>query len=555
MTELLTAAQMRSIEQAAIDSGEVSALELMERAGKAVVETILEEWPLFRDAPQSATILCGPGNNGGDGFVVARLLRDLNWNVRVLFSGDANRLPKDARINHDIWAAFGPIEPLSLAALGRNASTIYVDALFGTGLSRPLKADALAVITHLAERQGDDARQDIVAIDAPSGLCMDSGRFLGGNSIERLARITVAFDSPKAGHFLDLGPQLCGRLVIRDIGLLNWRCFAPNKDAASTTPPFTMKGGIVSGAERKPRLRLVASENLVPDLRAGARGLPPLDMLAKGRIRDHKYSHGHALILSGPAGRTGAARLAAEGALRIGAGLVTVGSPGDAMAENAAHLTAIMLREVNDAKGLAEALKDTRISALCLGPGLGIRDETRELVRVALASQRPVVLDADALSIFQNNEKELFKQLHRHSLLTPHAGEFARLFPDIANRLVSEPVSGPAYSRVDATRAAAKRAGCAVLLKGPDTVIAAPDGTALIHAAAYDRSAPWLATAGSGDVLAGFITGLLARGFPPLDAAAMAAWLHVEAARRFGPGLIAEDLSKALPRTFRANAV
>ncbi|MCA8867623.1 MAG: NAD(P)H-hydrate dehydratase [Rhodobacteraceae bacterium] len=555
MTELLTAAQMRSIEQAAIDSGEVTALELMERAGKAVVETILEEWPLFRQAPQSATILCGPGNNGGDGFVVARLLKDLDWNVRVLFLGDENRLPKDARINHDIWSAFGPIEPLSLAALRRNVSTIYIDALFGTGLSRPLEAEALAVITHLAGRQDDDAWRDTVAIDAPSGLCMDSGRFLGQHAIERLARLTVAFDSPKAGHFLDLGPQLCGRLVVRDIGLLNWRCFAPKKGAAAKTPPFTMKGGIASGAERMPRLRLVANESLVPDLRAAARGLPPLDLLSKGGSRDHKYAHGHALILSGPAGRTGAARLAALGALRIGTGLVTVGSPGNAMAENAAHLTAIMLREVNDANNLADALKDTRISAVCLGPGLGIRDETMELVRVALASQRPVVLDADALSIFQNNEKELFKQLHQRSVLTPHAGEFARLFPDIANRFVSEPMSGPAYSRVDAARAAAKRAGCVVLLKGPDTVIAAPDGTALIHAAAYDRCAPWLATAGAGDVLAGFITGLLARGFLPPDAAAMATWLHVEAARRFGPGLIAEDLPEALPGIFRANAV
>ncbi len=295
----------------------------------------------------------------------------------------------------------------------------------------------------------------------------------------------------------------------------------------------------------------------------------------------HKYSHGHALILSGPPGHGGAARLAARGALRIGAGLVTVGCPPDALAENAARLDAVMLRVVEDGAALAQVLEDRRINALCLGPGLGLGGREAGLVAAALGLDRAipspesapssrqspapwegqggqagspvrsVVLDADALTLIAR-DAALFGALHGACVLTPHGGEFARLFPDLAERLNAPATRGPAFSKVDATRAAAKRAGCVVLFKGPDTVIAAPDGRAAIHAAVYDRAAPWLATAGAGDVLAGFIAGLLARGFGPFDAACTAAWLHVECARSFGPGLIAEDLPEELPKVFRA---
>ncbi len=280
----------------------------------------------------------------------------------------------------------------------------------------------------------------------------------------------------------------------------------------------------------------------------------------------HKYSHGHALILSGGPGRTGAARLAARGALRIGAGLVTLGAPPSAQMEVASQITALMLKRVEDGDGLAGVLEDARLNALCLGPGLGV-ERARELVPVALRVPAPepgprgrgpgsspgraVVLDADALTAFAAAPEELLDMLHENCILTPHGGEFARLFPDIAEKLNAPATNGPAYSKVDATREAAKRAGCVVLFKGPDTVIADPEGRCSINSAQYERAAPWLATAGSGDVLAGFITGLLARGFAPLQAAETAAWLHVECARSFGPGLIAEDLPEELPKVFR----
>ncbi|WP_317055212.1 NAD(P)H-hydrate dehydratase [Roseovarius rhodophyticola] len=287
----------------------------------------------------------------------------------------------------------------------------------------------------------------------------------------------------------------------------------------------------------------------------------------------HKYTHGHALILSGGPGHTGAARLGARGALRIGAGLVTLGVPPAAQQEVASQITAIMLKQVKDAAALANVLQDDRLNALCLGPGLGV-ERAKDLVPQALSVPAPepgrpgkprdpgsgpglrsVVLDADALTAYTDNPETLFAMLHQRCVLTPHAGEFARLFPDIAEKLKAPATKGPAYSKVDATREAAARAGCVVLFKGPDTVIAAPDGRCSINSAQYDRAAPWLATAGSGDVLAGFITGLLARGLAPMQAAEIAIWLHVECALSFGPGLIAEDLPEELPKVFRALGV
>ena len=267
----------------------------------------------------------------------------------------------------------------------------------------------------------------------------------------------------------------------------------------------------------------------------------------------HKYTHGHALILSGGVSKTGAARLAARGALRIGAGVVTIGVPPSAQMEVAGQITAVMLKRVEDGAALAEILQDKRINALCLGPGLGL-ERARELVAVAVRAEHTpyIVLDAGALSAYADDPQVLFDLVHECCVLTPHAGEFARLFPDLSERLCKEPPSGPAYSKVDATREAAKRAGCIVLFKGADTVIAAPDGRCSINSAHYERSAPWLATAGSGDVLAGFITGLMARGFAPMQAAETAAWLHVECARSFGPGLIAEELPEELPKVFTA---
>jgi hydroxyethylthiazole kinase-like uncharacterized protein yjeF len=524
MSELLTAAQMRAVEQAAIASGEVTGLELMERAGRGVVEAIFEEWPEFRATSHRAVVLCGPGNNGGDGFVVARLLKDWGWEVAVFLYGDPERLPPDARVNHERWRAMGEVRRLDreeawkdvVGLIAPQDDQVLIDALFGTGLTRRIEGSLKAVLNALNDAL-DESLGWYVAVDVPSGLCADSGKELA--EWPRRADLTVTFHRAKLGHYLDVGPDDCSNLVVADIGL----------------------GGF--DARREERVELVGRPG--PQL---------------GKRAGHKYSHGHALILSGPSGRGGAARLAARGALRIGAGLVTVGCPSEAVPENAARLDAVMLRGVADGAALADVLEDKRINALCLGPGMGAGAREAGLLAVALGQgeggqiahpTRSLVLDADALTILAR-EGELFAVLHGQCVLTPHAGEFARLFPDIADKLSQPATKGPAYSKVDATREAARRAGCVVLFKGPDTVIAEPSGRCAINAAHYDRAAPWLATAGSGDVLAGFITGLLARGVSPFDAACMGAWLHVECALSFGPGLIAEDLPEELPKVFRA---
>ena len=524
MSELLTAAQMRAAEQAAIASGEVTGLELMERAGRGVIEAIFEEWPDLAKAPHRAVVLCGPGNNGGDGFVVARLLKEWGWDVDVFLYGDAGKLPPDARANFERWGKLGAIEDIHQMEPETYTDrypdcVLAVDALFGTGLSRPFH-DLGFLRDELNFWQADQSKPKVVAVDIPSGICSDSGRYLGydqENPLDEaiLANLTVTFQALRQGHHLDLGPLGCGKVVVKPIG--------------------------VEVPSRVDIARSAASpENA---------GFSPLYMRCQ-KYLGHKFSYGHAVILAGGAGKGGAGRLAARGALRIGAGLVTLGCPPGALQENAAQLTAIMLKPLKDAEAFEEALGDERLNALCLGPGLGT-ERAQALVPAALAARRATVLDADALSAFADAPEDLFALLHDNCVLTPHAGEFARLFPDIADLLNAPATQGPAYSKVDATREAAKRAGCVVLFKGADTVIASPNGDCAIHSAHYDRAAPWLATAGSGDVLAGFITGLLARGFAPMAAAETAAWLHVECARSFGPGLIAEDLPEELPKVFR----
>ncbi|MEM7440811.1 MAG: NAD(P)H-hydrate dehydratase [Pseudomonadota bacterium] len=562
MTELLTAAQMRAIEQAAIESGVVTGLELMERAGQGVVEAIFEEWPEFAKTSHRAVVLCGPGNNGGDGFVVARLLQEFGWTVEVFLYGDTEKLPADARVNHDRWLEIGPVRSLTersfRASDGRMAGAIVVDALFGIGLNRPLSGELLNLVRHLSGVNGDHYRDHLVSIDVPSGLCADSGIFLKPElpsglkamqqhtrilparskmPLEWLASLTVTFDLPKVGHFLENGPQLCGKIVVKDIGLEPWRVVEPGSGQKRT------------GQARVPKQRLVTQQPIVPDPRSflDFNGFARLNKLGH-----HKFSSGHALVLSGPATQTGAARLAARGTLRVGSGLVTIGAPSDALPECAAQLTSIMLKSCDSGGDFAVLLKDQRINALCLGPGLGL-DRAQDLVAAALNARgrRPTVLDADALTAFQDDPQVVFDQIHAGCVLTPHGGEFRRLFPDIHERLITPAKAGPAYSKVAATRDAAARAGCVILFKGADTVIASPDGQCSIHAAHYERVAPWLATAGAGDVLAGFVTGLLARGLPPMQAAETAAWLHVECARSFGPGLIAEDLPEELPKVLR----
>ena len=495
MTEILTSAQMRSMETAAIESGAVSGRALMERAGAGVVQALCAHWP---DGPRRAVVLCGPGNNGGDGYVVARLLLQQGWQV-TLWALSPPTSP-DAIANADAWAALGGV------AVGLDPSVmqgaVVVDALFGTGLARDLAPDAWAP---LAMAQAAGAR--LVAVDILSGLCADSGRVRAtGAYPTRGADLTVTFQAPKRGHVLLPGGAMSGALQVVDIGL-----------AAELAALVRDQGEQVAAAIGPPGARL--------DKSAG-----------------HKFDHGHALVLSGGVGRGGAARLAARAALRVGAGLVTLGCPPAAVIENAARLDAVMLRALADDQALTGVLADGRITALCLGPGLGLGGREAALVAAALKARRPTVLDADALTLIAG-DAGLRALVHPGCVLTPHAGEFARLWPALV---------GADCARVPAVMQAAADIGATVLLKGPDTVIAAPDGRPQIHAALRGRAAPWLATAGAGDVLAGLIAGLLARGWSATDAAAAATWLHVEAALHTGPGLIAEDLPDALPAVLRA---
>lgn len=501
--DLLTAAEMRAVEAAAMAAGHVTGRALMERAGEGVVAAMAAQWPEGVTGP--VVVLCGPGNNGGDGFVIARLLAAEGREVVVFLWGEVAALPVDARANAETWiAGGGAVGEMADAGVALAGAGLVVDALFGIGLTRAMPEDLCDLAGAVARARRQGAR--VVAVDVPSGLCADSGRVLG-MAVE--ADLTVTFHAEKLGHRLAEGPAFCGALRVVDLGL--------------DGPP----GGatlVECGAEA-------------------------LSVLAKGT--GHKFGHGHAFVLSGGAGHGGAARLAARGALRVGAGLVTLGVPPIAMAENAAQVNAVMLARVQTAAALKAMLGDERINAVCVGPGLALGSAEAELVKTCLQTGRPMVIDAGAITIMAEHV-ELRGLAHGACVLTPHDGEFARIFGDLGQRLAAVAETGPAFSRVDAARAAAERTRCIVLLKGPDTVIAAPDGRVAVHSAAYGRAAGWLATAGSGDVLAGIITGLMARGIAPFEAAGMGAWLHAECARAFGPGLIAEDLPEMLPGVFRA---
>jgi len=467
--ELLTTTQMAAADAMAVSSG-IPSLTLMENAGRAVAQAITAR---FKPCP--VTVLCGPGNNGGDGFVVARLLYEEGFSVRLAHDGNAKG---DADLMAAKWS--GEIEALTPDAL--RGAKLVVDGLFGAGLSRPLEGAAAQVVEALNDLP-------VVAIDIPSGISGDTGQPLG--AVYVTAALTVTFFRKKPGHLLMPGRALCGELVLADIGI--------PAEAART------------------RLH----ENT-----------PALWRYPHPRAEGHKYDRGHCVVVCGPSHATGAARLAARGALRVGAGLVSVASPPDALAVNAAHLTAIMIKPFEGADGLAHLLGDTRLNAVVIGPGLGVGGETRELVMAVLQSGAAVVLDADALTSFRDDPGALFARLHDRCVLTPHAGEFERLFPGLLDD-----------DKVAAVRTAAQRSGVVVLLKGSDTVIADISGRAVINA----NAPATLATAGAGDVLAGFIAGLLAQKMTAFDAAACGAWLHGAAAAIFGPGLIAEDLPEMLP--------
>lgn len=476
-SELLTPAEMADADRLTIAGG-IAGIELMERAGAAVAATAAQRWP-----GGTIVVLCGPGNNGGDGWVAARLLRDRGYRIKVAFLGDRAKLAGDAAL---AAARFRGMAVPATSEAVRHAGLI-VDALFGAGVRLPLHDDAQALIT-AANRSG----APIVAVDLPSGVDGNTGA-IGEAAIR--AALTVTFFRRKPGHVLLPGREHCGDIEVADIGIADGTLAEIRPNAALNTPALWHA------------------------------------VLPRPRMADHKYDRGHAVVVSGPLRSTGAARLAAMAALRIGSGLVTLASPQDAVAVNAAHLTAIMLRPFDNADAFGEMLSDRRFNAVGIGPGLGVGEETRRLVAASLGPARSVVIDADALTSFAGDPDRLFGAIARGgpAVLTPHDGEFARLFAEIAG------------SRLERARAAAARSGAIVLLKGPDTVIARPDGFAAICA----NAPPTLATAGSGDVLAGLITGLMAQGMPAFEAACAAAWIHGEAAEALGVGLIAEDLPVA----------
>ncbi len=476
MTELLSVQQMYDADRAAMAAG-ISGEVLMEAAGREIARAILE-----RFGPRPTTVLCGPGNNGGDGFVIARLLKKAGAKVSLALLGERAKLRGDAAVMAKRWR--GRVAPMENEVL--DGAALVVDAIFGAGLARPVTGRAKTVLAAARARE-----LPIIAVDTPSGLHGDSGQVLG---FAPQAAMTVTFFRPKSGHLLHPGRGLCGELRVVDIGI-------PDRVLKQIQPRTWIN---------QPAIWLPCWPPLSPE--------------------GHKYSRGHALVLSGGVGKTGAARLAAMAALRVGAGLVTVASPHAAVPENAAHLTAVMINSWRDSAGFRRLLSDPRRNAVCLGPGAGVGKRLRDNVLAALDLGKAVVLDADAITAFANARKALFRKLHGNCILTPHRGEFGRLFKNLDDKLRG-------------TRRAAVDCGAVVLLKGPDTVIAAPDGRAVINANAPAD----LATAGSGDVLAGFCTGLLAQGVPAFEAAAAACWLHGAAATNFGPGLIAEDLPRMLP--------
>ena len=492
MIEILTNDEMAQADRLTIAAG-VSGFSLMESAGKAVADAVSA-----RQAPgASVVVVAGPGNNGGDGFVAARLLAERHYAVKVLPVGELEKLKGDAAAAAKNWNG----QIVAAHPSGLEEADIVVDALFGAGLDRPVGGLAHAMIDAMNAQAAP-----IVAVDLPSGDNGTSGAVMGA-AVN--ATHTVTFFRKKVGQLLLPGRAHCGPIAVGQIGI-------PASVLARIEPQ--------------------TFEN-VPKLWR--------DKFPAPSAQGHKYDRGHAVVVSGPIWSTGAARLAARGALRAGAGLVSIASPRDALAVNATANLAVMVRPVDGAAELRDFLADPRYNALAIGPGLGVNEATCELVLAALAGDRGVVLDADALTSFAKAPQRLALALKERgdkaTILTPHEGEFSRYFHSLDQ-------STEAGSKLDRARCAARLTGATVLIKGADTVVAAANGRASIAA----NAPPFLATAGAGDVLTGIIAGLLAQSMPAFDAASAAVWLHGEAARAFGPGLISEDLPEMLPRVYRA---
>jgi len=487
MIELLTPDEMAACDRLAIASG-VPGIALMEKAGRAVADAVAR-----RPLGTRILVVAGPGNNGGDGFVAARVLAERGYPVRLMLLGDAAALKGDAAEAAKRWN--GSVEAAAaeqIAGVG-----VIVDALFGAGLNREIDGEARALIEAM-----NASGATVIAVDLPSGINGASGTVMG---VAVRASESITFFRRKPGHLLLPGRLHAGKVRVADIGI-------PDSVLDEVKPRAFANG---------------------PGLWGRHFPIPQPD--------GHKYARGHAVVVSGGISFTGAARLAARGALRAGAGLVTLASPRDALAVNGAASLAVMVRAVDGAEELRGLLTDKRLNAVVLGPGLGVGAATRDLVLAALEGGRAAVLDADALTSFEADPAALFaKTAQRPVVLTPHQGEFARLFKSIMQGAENE-------SKVGQARAAARASGAVVLLKGADTVVAAPDGRVAI----CENAPAWLATAGSGDVLAGMIAGLLAQGMTAFEAACAGAWLHGEAGNEAGPGLISEDLPETLPQVYR----
>ncbi|HLZ06422.1 MAG TPA: NAD(P)H-hydrate dehydratase [Bradyrhizobium sp.] len=488
--EVLTTAEMERADRLSIAAG-TPGFALMLSAGQAVAEAasdLVQEGPIL--------VVVGPGNNGGDGFVAAAELAAQGREVSVILMCERDALKGDAASAAKGWKY--PVLPFNAQAIGRPA--LIIDALFGAGLSRQIGGEAFEMIEAI-----NATGVPVLAVDLPSGVNGTSAAVMG-TAVR--ATETVTFFRKKPAHLLLPGRLQCGRVRVADIGI---------------------------DAHVLEEIRPQAFEN-TPQVWRRSFPVP--------RIEGHKYARGHALVLSGDMAATGAARMAARASLRAGAGLVTLASPRDALAINAAALTAVMVKAVDNPVQFAELVADRRYNACIIGPGAGVGERTTQFVHAALSARRRLVLDADALTSFADAPERLFEAIKAsadpQAVLTPHEGEFPRLFSDLSNKY-------PGRSKLERVRAAAERSGAIVLLKGPDTTVASPDGRATIAS----NAPPWLATAGAGDVLAGIIAGLMAQDVPAFEAASMGVWMHGEAAQEAGPGLIAEDLPETMPAVFR----
>ena len=489
--EVLTTAEMERADRLTIAAG-TPGFALMLSAGQAVAEAamdLVEEGPIL--------VVAGPGNNGGDGFVAAAELAARGREVSVVLLCERDSLKGDAALAARGWKY--PVLPFNPQAIGKPA--LIIDALFGAGLDRTGHGRTAR------HDRGDQCQWRAGSRRRPAERHQRHQR-RGDGGRGPAPTETMTFFRRKPAHLLLPGRMYCGRVRVADIGI----------------DPAVL-------SEIQPR----TFEN-VPQSWRGSFPVPKID--------GHKYARGHAIVVSGDMLATGAARMSARGALRAGAGLVTLATPRDALAVNAAALTAVMVRPIDTVVEFAELLTDRRLDTCVIGPGAGVGERTRDFVLTALSAKRDLVLDADALTSFADAPEHLFEAIRASDdpqvVLTPHEGEFPRLFSDISNK-------HPLRSKLERVRAAAERSGAVVLLKGPDTVVAAPDGRATIAA----NAPPWLATAGAGDVLSGMIAGLWRRASPAFDAASIGVWMHGEAAREAGPGLIAEDLPETLPAVFR----